>query len=61
MNERENRDDDLLYSAELRHADGEYLLTINDHRCEEAEVFPVSRKAVKRIPFYLSALRGKLP
>ncbi|MEO3844291.1 MULTISPECIES: hypothetical protein [unclassified Streptomyces] len=61
MNDRENRDDDLLYSAELRHADGEYLLTINDHRCGEIEVFPVSRKAVKRIPFYLSALRGKLP
>lgn len=61
MNERENLDDGVLYSAELRHADGEYMLTINDHRCDEIEVFPVSRKAVKRIPFYLSALRGKLP
>ncbi|MFW6723835.1 hypothetical protein ACHZ98_27500 [Streptomyces sp. MAR4 CNY-716] len=61
MTERKNTDDDILYSAELRHADGEYFLTINDHRCDEIEVFPVSRKAVKRIPFYLSALRGKLP
>jgi hypothetical protein len=61
VNERENGDTVILYSAELRHADGEYLLTINDHRLDETEIFPVSRKAVKRIPFYLSALRNKLP
>ncbi|MFW6691091.1 hypothetical protein [Streptomyces sp. MAR4 CNX-425] len=61
MKEDENRDDGILYSAELRHADGAYLLTINDHRLGEIEAFPVSPKAVKRIPFYLSALRSKLP
>lgn len=61
MDEQENWEEGVIYSAELRHADGAYFLTINDHLGDRTEVFPVSRKAVKRVPLYLSALRSRLP
>ncbi|BCL26689.1 hypothetical protein ACFFS2_00680 [Streptomyces aurantiacus] len=50
----------VLYSAEVRHANGECTLTINNHLHGNVEVYVVPEKAVQKLPFYLSMLRNKL-
>lgn len=52
--------EEVLYSAELRSREGKYTLTVNDHLHGSREVYAVPKKAVKKIPFYLSMLRSKL-
>lgn len=56
----ESTEEVILFSAEVRVADGEYTLIISDHRTKEAEVYAVPEKAVKKLPFYFSMLRSKL-
>jgi hypothetical protein len=50
----------VLYSAEVRHADGETRLIINDHVQRSVEVYTVPKKLVQKLPFYLSMLRSKI-
>ncbi|MER7574884.1 hypothetical protein ACIHJG_22640 [Streptomyces sp. NPDC052415] len=52
--------EELLYSAEVRHANGKCTLTISDHLHDAVEIYEVPRAAVKKLPFYLSMLRNKL-
>lgn len=52
--------EEVLYSAEVRHADGETTLIINDHVRGSVEVYTVPRKAVQKLPFYLAMLRSKI-
>jgi hypothetical protein len=51
---------EVLYSAEVRHTKGQCTLTINDHLHGSVEVFVVPKRAVQKLPFYLSMLRNKL-
>jgi|tagenome__1003787_1003787.scaffolds.fasta_scaffold20534806_2 hypothetical protein len=53
-------EEDVLYSAEIRHAEGQYVLAINDYLCSTVEVYVLPNKAVKKVPIYLSVLRSKL-
>ncbi|OUD02666.1 hypothetical protein [Streptomyces swartbergensis] len=52
--------EEILYSAEVRHLQGKCTLTINDHLQGKVEVYVVPKKAVQKLPFYLSMLRSKL-
>lgn len=52
--------EEVLYSAEVRHANGKCTLTISDHLHDDVEVYVVSNAAVKKLPFYLAMLRNKL-
>ncbi|MFF3346581.1 hypothetical protein [Streptomyces sp. NPDC002779] len=51
---------EVLYSAEVRHANGKCILTISDHLHGAVEIYEVPRAAVKKLPFYLSMLRNRL-
>ncbi|MCF1593502.1 hypothetical protein [Streptomyces muensis] len=51
---------EVLYSAEVRHTKGQCTLTINDHLQGSVEVYVVPKRAVQKLPFYLSMLRDKL-
>jgi hypothetical protein len=52
--------EEVLYSAEVRHANGQCTLIINDHLHDNVEVYVVPNRAAQRLPFYLSMLRSKL-
>jgi hypothetical protein len=52
--------EEVLYSAEVRHTKGKCTLTINDHLHGNVEVYVVPKRAVRKLPFYLSMLRSKL-
>ncbi|GAA2417008.1 hypothetical protein GCM10010255_64890 [Streptomyces coeruleofuscus] len=52
--------EEVLYSAEVRHANGKCTLTISDHLHGDVEVYVVPKAAVKKLPFYLAMLRSKL-
>ncbi|MFF5982699.1 hypothetical protein ACFY78_27995 [Streptomyces olindensis] len=52
--------EELLYSAEVRHANGKCTLTISDHLHGGVEVYVVPKAALKKLPFYLAMLRNKL-
>ncbi|MEU4178888.1 hypothetical protein [Streptomyces sp. NPDC026589] len=52
--------EEVLYSAELRHAKGKCMLVINDHSRGNEEVYVVPKAAVKKFPFYLAMLKNKL-
>ncbi|MBO8193591.1 hypothetical protein ITI46_18270 [Streptomyces oryzae] len=56
----ETATDEVLYSAQLRCEDGRYTLTVTDAVRDTVQVFPVAKKAVDRLPFYLDMLRSKL-
>ncbi|MGI5350797.1 hypothetical protein ACQEU8_21845 [Streptomyces sp. CA-250714] len=56
----ETATDDLLYSAQVRCENGRYTLTVTDLVSDTVQVFPVAKKAVDRLPFYLDMLRSKL-
>ncbi|MER6346583.1 hypothetical protein ACWC10_16800 [Streptomyces sp. NPDC001595] len=52
--------EEVLYSAEVRRVEGKCTLVINDHLHGHVEVYAVPKKAVQKLPFYLSMLRNKL-
>ncbi|MBR8640041.1 hypothetical protein KEF29_13905 [Streptomyces tuirus] len=52
--------EEIIYSAEVRHSQGKCTLTINYHLQGKVEVYVVPKKAVQKLPFYLSMLRSKL-
>ncbi|MBQ0866001.1 hypothetical protein ACH4RA_20015 [Streptomyces smyrnaeus] len=56
----ETTTDDVLYSAQVRHEDGRYTLTVTDLVNDTVQVFPVAKRAVDRLPFYLDMLKSKL-
>ncbi|WP_157855818.1 hypothetical protein [Streptomyces aureocirculatus] len=50
----------VLYSAEVRENAGKFTLVINDHQRGNVEVRVVPKRAVQKLPFYLSMLSDKL-
>jgi hypothetical protein len=56
----ETTEEEVLYSAEVRHLKGKCTLTISDHLHGNVEVYVVPKTAVKKLPFYLAMLKNKL-
>ncbi|GAA3309743.1 hypothetical protein [Streptomyces cinereospinus] len=56
----ETAEEEVLYSAEVRHVKGRCTLVINDHVHGSVEVYAVPQKAVQKLPFYLSMLRSRI-
>ncbi|MEV0634081.1 hypothetical protein AB0I77_03710 [Streptomyces sp. NPDC050619] len=56
----ENAMEEVLYSAEVRHAKGRCTLIISDHLHGNVEVYAVPKRTVMKLPFYLAMLRDKL-
>ncbi|MFD7705909.1 hypothetical protein ACFV6E_04650 [Streptomyces sp. NPDC059785] len=56
----QNEGEEILYSAEVRHAKGKCTLTISDHVDGSVEVYVVPKAALRKLPFYLAMLRSKL-
>ncbi|MGP3988351.1 hypothetical protein [Streptomyces sp. 3N207] len=56
----ETETDDVLYAAQVRCEGGRYTLTVTDAVRDTVQVFPVAKKAVDRLPFYLDMLKSKL-
>ncbi|WP_326685947.1 MULTISPECIES: hypothetical protein [unclassified Streptomyces] len=52
--------EDVLYSAEVCCTEGRYTLTVTDHATGTEHSYPVAKKMVDKLPFYLSMLRSKL-
>ncbi|MGP3976166.1 hypothetical protein ACTWQF_19620 [Streptomyces sp. 8N114] len=56
----ETETDDVLYSAQVRCEGSRYTLTVTDTVRDTVQVFPVAKKAVDRLPYYLDMLKSKL-
>ncbi|GAA3379190.1 hypothetical protein GCM10020367_61760 [Streptomyces sannanensis] len=51
--------DTVLYSAELVLEDGEYKLVVKNHIQDTVQVAYVAKKAVEKLPMFLSMLHAK--
>ncbi|MEU9117346.1 hypothetical protein AB0D04_37800 [Streptomyces sp. NPDC048483] len=49
----------LLYSAELIHQDGVYKLVVTDRLRGTVQTSQVSKKAVEKLPMFLSMLNSR--
>lgn len=49
----------VLYSAELVYENGEYKLVVKNHRHDTVQVAYVAKRAVEKLPMFLSMLNAK--
>ncbi|CAM2830260.1 hypothetical protein ACH4LN_26920 [Streptomyces albus] len=53
-------EEDILYSAEVYRTENGCVLRVTDWQDGTVQTYPVARRMVDKLPFYLSMLKSKL-